>query len=131
MNFLQVNVTFYDAVNMIHDIIRTANTFQYTEVSNLEIITLNKLDIERYIEYVHRVVVYQRYLTQLGEMIIFEPRLKNYPFSQLTWILLIYHTTICTYSLFIILQALTKGIHSGWRGSRMKRKCRLIFICKG
>ena len=27
--FLQVNVTFYDAVNMIHDVIRTANQFPY------------------------------------------------------------------------------------------------------
>ena len=30
MHFLRVNVTFYDAVNMIRDVIRTANPFQYT-----------------------------------------------------------------------------------------------------
>ena len=30
MHFLQVNVKFYDAVNMIHDVIRTANPFPYT-----------------------------------------------------------------------------------------------------
>ena len=30
MQFLQVNLTFYDAVNMIHDVIKTANTFPYT-----------------------------------------------------------------------------------------------------
>ena len=30
MDFLPVNVTFYDAVNMIHDVIITANPFQYT-----------------------------------------------------------------------------------------------------
>ena len=30
MHFLRVNVTFYDAVNMIHDVIKTANTFPYT-----------------------------------------------------------------------------------------------------
>ena len=30
MNFLRVNVTFYDAVNMIHDVIRTAYLFPYT-----------------------------------------------------------------------------------------------------
>ena len=29
MHFLQVNVTFYDVVNMIHDVIRTANSFPY------------------------------------------------------------------------------------------------------
>ena len=28
--FLRVNVTFYDAVNMINDVITTANIFQYT-----------------------------------------------------------------------------------------------------
>ena len=40
----------------------------------LEIIKLNKSDVERYIEYVHRVVVhvYQKYLTRLGGLIIFE-----------------------------------------------------------
>ena len=30
MDFLQVNVTFYDAVKMIHDVITTANPFLYT-----------------------------------------------------------------------------------------------------
>ena len=30
MHFLQVCVTFYDAVNMIHDVIITANLFLYT-----------------------------------------------------------------------------------------------------
>ena len=30
MHFLRVNVMFYDAVNMIHDIISTANAFPYT-----------------------------------------------------------------------------------------------------
>ena len=30
MHFLQVNVTFYDALNMIHDVITTANPFPYT-----------------------------------------------------------------------------------------------------
>ena len=30
MHFLQVNVTFYDSVNRVHDIIRTANPFPYT-----------------------------------------------------------------------------------------------------
>ena len=29
MHFLQVNVMFYDAVNMIRDVIRTANTYPY------------------------------------------------------------------------------------------------------
>ena len=30
MHFLRVNVKFYDAVSMIHDVIRTANSFPYT-----------------------------------------------------------------------------------------------------
>ena len=30
MHFLRVNVEFYDAVNMMNDVIRTANTFPYT-----------------------------------------------------------------------------------------------------
>ena len=30
MHFLRVNATFYDAVNMIHDVITTANPFPYT-----------------------------------------------------------------------------------------------------
>ena len=30
MHFLGVNVTFYDAVDMIHDVITTPNPFPYT-----------------------------------------------------------------------------------------------------
>ena len=30
MHFLQVNVTFYDAVNVIHDVITTADPIPYT-----------------------------------------------------------------------------------------------------
>ena len=30
MHFLRVNVTFDDAVNIIHDVIRTVNRFPYT-----------------------------------------------------------------------------------------------------
>ena len=30
MHFLRVNVTFYDAVKTIHDVIRIANQFPYT-----------------------------------------------------------------------------------------------------
>ena len=50
MHFLQVNVTFYDAVNVIHDVITTANPFPYTAkfmfvgVKNDK---MNKLDVER------------------------------------------------------------------------------------
>ena len=32
MHFLRVNVTFYDAVNMIHDVISTAKLFIYTAI---------------------------------------------------------------------------------------------------
>ena len=30
MHFLRVNATYYDTVNMIHDVIRTAHPFLYT-----------------------------------------------------------------------------------------------------
>ena len=30
MHFVRVNVTLYDTVNMIHDVITTANLFPYT-----------------------------------------------------------------------------------------------------
>ena len=33
-------------------------------------------------EYVYSVVVYQKYLTRLGELIIFEPWRENYNFSK-------------------------------------------------
>ena len=42
-----------------------------SSLSVLEIINLDKSDVERYIEYAHSVVVYRKYLTRLGEMIIF------------------------------------------------------------
>ena len=48
--FSAVNVTFYDAVNTIHDVIKTANPFPYTSKSmfvSVEIIKLNKADVER------------------------------------------------------------------------------------
>ena len=53
MYFLRVNVTFHIAVNMIHDVIRTANPFPYTAkfmLSVLEIIKLKNSDIKRQIE---------------------------------------------------------------------------------
>ena len=50
MHFLRVNVTFIDAVDMIHDIITIANPFQYTAkfmfVDDRKI-KLNKSDVER------------------------------------------------------------------------------------
>ena len=42
MHFLQVNVTFYDAVNMIHDVITTANPFPYTAKFKFVSVTNNK-----------------------------------------------------------------------------------------
>ena len=51
-------------------------------LSVLDIIKLNKSDAERLILFVHSAVVYQKYLSRLGEMIIFSPRLENYQFTQ-------------------------------------------------
>ena len=82
MHFLWVNVTFYDAVNMINDVITAANPFPDTvnfTLSVLEIIKLKKSDVE---EYVHIVAVYIKYLTRLGGMITFSPRLEIFQFSQ-------------------------------------------------
>ena len=45
-----------------------------TCLSVLEKIKINKSDVERYIEYVHSVEVYQKYLTRLGELEIFDIR---------------------------------------------------------
>ena len=61
MHFLRVNVTFYEAVNMVHDVTATTNPFPYTgkfmfvRIRNGKV---NKLDVLRYIEYVHSVAVY-------------------------------------------------------------------------
>ena len=91
MHFLRVNVTRYDAVKTIHDVITTANQFPLllnfhillnSCLAGLEIIKLKTSDVERLIEYVYSVAVYQKYLTRLGEMIIFSPKLENYQFSQ-------------------------------------------------
>ena len=70
---------------MIHDIIRTANPFSYTAKFMFVGVTINKTQQIRCYnikEYVYSIVAYQKYLTRLGEMIIFSPRLENYQFSQ-------------------------------------------------
>ena len=46
MHFLRVNVTFYDAVNVIHDVITTANPFSHTAKFKFKL-KLNKSDVER------------------------------------------------------------------------------------
>ena len=50
MHFLRVNVTFYDAVNMIHDVITTRDPFPYTAkfmFVGVDILKRNKSDVER------------------------------------------------------------------------------------
>ena len=50
MIFLLVNVTFHDAVNMIHDVMRTSNPFPYTGkfmFVGVKILNFNKSDVER------------------------------------------------------------------------------------
>ena len=42
MHFLRVNVKFHDAVNMIHDVIRTANPLPYTAKFMFAGVTNNK-----------------------------------------------------------------------------------------
>ena len=50
MHFLRVNVTCYDAVSIIHDVIRTANPFLYTAKFTFVGVKNNKTqqsDVER------------------------------------------------------------------------------------
>ena len=42
MHFMRVNVSFYDAVNMIHDVISTANLFPYTAKFTFDSVIDNK-----------------------------------------------------------------------------------------
>ena len=42
MHFLRVNVTLYDAVNMIHDVITTANLFPCTSKFMFDCVRNNK-----------------------------------------------------------------------------------------
>ena len=44
MHFLRVNVTFYDAVNMIHDVITTANQFTDTARFTFVVVRNNKTE---------------------------------------------------------------------------------------
>ena len=46
MHFLRVNVTFYDAVNVVNDIITKANPFPYTaKFISVGVTNLNKSDV--------------------------------------------------------------------------------------
>ena len=42
MHLLRVDVTFYDAVNMIHDVISTAYLFPYTAKFMFDVVRNNK-----------------------------------------------------------------------------------------
>ena len=83
MHFLQVNVTFHDAVNIIHDVIRTASPFPYNAKVMFVGVRNNKTQPIRKINRIRtQCCRISKYLTRLGEMIIFSPRLENYQFSQ-------------------------------------------------
>ena len=75
--------------------------------------------------YMYSVVVHQKYLTRLGEMIIFDPWLENYHLSQPREIFLIYDNTIhtCRYSIYLSMSHLSSFIIS----NADKRKFRSIF----
>ena len=55
MRFFRVNVIFYDAVNIIHDVVKTLNPFPYTAKfmfvgvrhNKTQQINLNKSDVEK------------------------------------------------------------------------------------
>ena len=77
------------------DVTRTANAFPYTAefmfigVRNNKTQQTRHRKINRKHLYVYSVAVYR-----LGEMIIFEPKLEKYRFSQPRWIFLINGNTI-------------------------------------
>ena len=48
MHFLRVNVTFYDAVNLIHDAITAANPFSYTAKFMFIGVKNNKTELIKY-----------------------------------------------------------------------------------
>ena len=64
MHFLLVNVTIYDAVNVIHDVIITADPIPYTAKFMFDGVRNNKTQQIR------------------RGMIILSPSLENYQFSQ-------------------------------------------------
>ena len=80
--FFAVNVIFYDIIETSLQHLIHFHILLNSCLSVLEIIKLNKSDVEIYIDYVHSAVVYQKYLTRLGKMIIFSPRFENHQFSQ-------------------------------------------------
>ena len=69
VHFLRVNITFCDEVNMIHDIIRTANPFTYTAklmfagVRNNRTQRIRCQKINRIHSYIHTFAIHQKYLT--------------------------------------------------------------------
>ena len=71
---------------MIHDVIGTAIPFPYTANFMFVGVINNKAQQTRRRKInrirIHSVVVYQKYLTRLREMILFSQRLENYQFSQ-------------------------------------------------
>ena len=48
---MRVNITFYDAVNMIHDVITTANLFPYTVKFMFDSARKNSPNLVRYFRY--------------------------------------------------------------------------------
>ena len=67
--FLRVNVTFYDAVNIIHDVISKPNPFPYTAKFMFVGVRNNKTQQNRHCK-INRI------------RILVSPRLENYQFSQ-------------------------------------------------
>ena len=86
MPFLRVSVAFYYTVNMILEIIKKANPFPYTAKFMFVGVRNNKTEQIKTLKdkkNMYIVLYYiKKYLTRLGEMIIFLPRLENYQFSQ-------------------------------------------------
>ena len=121
MHFLRVNVTVYDAVKIIHDVITTRNPFPYTALLMFVGVRHNKTQQIR-----RSVVLYQKYLTRLGEMIIFSPRFENYQFSQPRYIFLIYGNTICVFSIYR-LTSISMADKHGKKHIHLAERCQIKF----
>ena len=75
---------------------KTTEKFKQTENKTTSKTVFGRLENG---EYVYSVVVYQKYLTRLGELIIFEHLRENYHFPKPSKIFLIYDSTMYVFYL--------------------------------
>ena len=88
----------------------------------------NILCYNEYREYVYNAVVYQKYLTRLRELIIFEPWRENYHFyNRVTYFR--YTTALCTYSIYLSTSDLLSLVTSNTDKHEFNSIWKLITYC--